>query len=75
MEPRPINPNDIDNRFTFHPATGSQPERYESIRDRARSLAHFLNDTCPPGRELSTAITKLQEVVMWANAAIACNED
>ena len=34
----------------------------------------MLVDECPDSRELSVALTKLEEAVMWANAAIARNE-
>lgn len=63
-----------DKAFTYHPPGGTQSERYERLRLTARNLAELLNQSCPPSRELSLAQTKLQEAVMWANAAIACNE-
>ena len=39
-----------------------------------KQLAHLLVTNCPESRELSCALTKLEEAVMWANAAIARNE-
>jgi hypothetical protein len=30
-----------------------------------------LSDTIPPGREQALFVTKLEEAMMWANAAIA----
>lgn len=65
---------DLENRFTYHPPTEAQAARYESIRHNAKSLGSYLCAHCPPSRELSLAITKLEECVMWANAAIARNE-
>lgn len=62
------------NNFTYHRPVEDQPGRYEYIRDNAGSLAEALNRLCPPSRELSLAMTKLEEVVFWANAAIARNE-
>ena len=58
-------------RFTYYPPQGGQPERYQAIRAKALELAHLLDDECPLSREKSLAMTKLEEVVMWANAAIA----
>ena len=51
-----------------------QPERYVMLRDKAKELAMLLADECPDSREKSLALTKLEESIMWANAAIARNE-
>ena len=64
----------IENNFTYHKPTEDQVERYARIRDHAKHLAYILNQYCPESRELSLAMTKLEEAVMWANAAIARNE-
>jgi len=37
-------------------------------------LAFDIEHFCPDSREKSVAITKLEESIMWANAAIARNE-
>lgn len=60
--------------FSYHAPKPDQLPRYEAIRARARGLAVFLCEHCPESRELSLALTKLDELVMWANAAIARNE-
>lgn len=60
--------------FTYHAPTEAQVNRYGSIRAEANSLALHLNQQCPPSRELSLAMTKLEEAVFWANAAIARGE-
>jgi hypothetical protein len=65
----------VEKAFTFHPVQGDQAERYPLIRAKAKELAYFLMEQCPPSRELSVALTELQSSVMWANAAIAINED
>ncbi len=64
----------IDNIFTYHTPKSNQRERYEELRLYARDLARVINQNCPLSREKSTAITKLQECIMWANASIAINE-
>ena len=61
----------VESDFMYHPPTGDQPERYQKIRDKARSLARLVIELCPDGRERSLALTKLEETVMWANAGIA----
>jgi len=66
-----IDDHEIETRFTYHPPQEGQPERYEKLRDEAKQFAHFINSMCPDSREKSLAITKLEEAIMWANAAIA----
>jgi hypothetical protein len=70
-----IDARDIDTRFTYHAPKAGQPELYESLRGRARNLAYYANECVPDGREKSLAMTKLEEFVFWANAAIARNDD
>ena len=65
---------DIERNFTYHAPKPGQPERYSTIREIAKGLALFIDDHCPDSREKSLSITKLEEAVMWANAAIARNE-
>jgi len=64
----------IDNNFTYHPPIGTQQERYVDLRETAKGLAYKACNNCPTSRELSLALTKLEEFVFWANAAIARNE-
>ena len=70
-----IDIKDIENRFTYHSPNESRVKKYSTIRDNAKGLAHMLNDRCPDSREKSLALTKLEECVFWANAAIARNEE
>ena len=65
---------DLDKRFAYHKPVHDQPERYTHIRQAAGGLAHWLMSNCPASRELSLALTHLEETVMWANASIARNE-
>lgn len=61
-------------RFTYHAPKKDQVPRYNEIRETFFSVALGLQQNCPPSRELSLALTKLEEACMWANAAIARNE-
>lgn len=63
----------IENKFSYHPPKEGQPAKYEAIRDKAKELAYLIDSECPSSRERSLAMTKLEEVVMWANASIARN--
>ena len=63
----------IEKAFTYHAPKDGQPEKYQTVRSKAKELAYLINETCPASRERSLAMTKLEEAVMWANAAIARN--
>jgi len=64
----------LERNFSYHAPKGNQAERYLTIRETAKALAKLINKICPPSRERSLAMTKLEESVMWANASIARNE-
>lgn len=65
---------DIDRMFSSHVPFGTQPQRFEYLRYAARVLAVRLRDSCPPSKELSLAMTRLQECLQMAIASIANNE-
>jgi hypothetical protein len=63
---------EIETRFTYHAPKEGQPAKYECLRSGAKTLAKLILAKCPPEcRETSLAITKLEEAIFWANAAIA----
>jgi hypothetical protein len=63
---------DLKHRFQFHPADQQNTaDAHEEIRASCLRLAGTINELAPDGREKSTAVTKLEEAMMWANAAIA----
>lgn len=64
----------LDNNFVYHGPKDTQWERYQNIRDGAKRYARLLMESCPESRELSLALTHLEECVMMANASIARNE-
>lgn len=65
----------LGSTFRYHRPSGNQAERYERLRDEAGKLAHLIATNTPESREQSIALTKLEEVVMFANASIARNEE
>lgn len=64
---------ELENRFTYHKPFEEDIEIYASIRSFANEFASLINNSVPDSREKSLAITKLEEVVMWANAGKARN--
>lgn len=67
-------PFPIEGTFTYRKPFGDQPQRYETLRAKAKELATLVESLCPDSREKSLAFTNLQQTIMWANAAIAINE-
>jgi hypothetical protein len=68
-----MQPIDLENVFTYHPPTGrEQVATYQVIRLGGKTLAELIDNNVPDGPEKTTAIRKIQEAVMWANAGIAC---
>jgi hypothetical protein len=62
---------DLDNRFAFHAADTVKRDQHAAIREACRAAAGTLDELCPDSRELSLAITALEEAMMWGNAALA----
>jgi hypothetical protein len=61
---------DLKNRFTYHAPKTDAAMYFSDIRNTAHKFACVINNVCPEGREKSLAVTKIEEAVMWANAAI-----
>lgn len=65
---------DLENRFSFHPATTEETKQaHETIRNQCLRHATDLSNQLPESREKSLALTHLEEVMFWANAAVARN--
>lgn len=64
----------LESNFRYHPPKEGQPEKYLRLRAETKKLAEFLMVHCPSSREKSLSLTRLEECLMWANAAIARNE-
>lgn len=63
---------ELAHRFAYHPPRDDAARgRHETVRETCLALALDLVSYVPPGRELSLAITHLEEVMFWANAAVA----
>lgn len=54
-----------ENSWSFVPSP-SQQMRMEDLIRGSKHLLHCIQMHCPPSRERSLAITKLQEAKMWA---------
>lgn len=64
----------IENNFVYHAPKEDQQDRYVVLRNEAKDLAYKIMTMTPPSREQALALTNLEQVMFWANAAIARNE-
>jgi hypothetical protein len=65
---------DINNWFEYHKPSESQLPLYSKLREAAKSFAQVVMECTPPSPDQTTAIRKIREAVMTANAAIACDQ-
>lgn len=64
---------DLEHRFSYHKPTDDKVIDHALVRERGLLFAKTVLESAPDCRERSLAITKIEEAVMWANAAIARN--
>lgn len=71
----PASAADIVNRFAFHAATTQEKrDEHTSVRATIGKAAVSIDMRVPNGREKALALTKLEEAMFWANAALARSE-
>lgn len=63
--------DDLEHRFAYHRPDADRAQQHADVRTQIFDLADWLNDVLPAGREKALVITKLEEAMFWANAAIA----
>ena len=64
---------ELVNNYTYHAPDEQKQLDHQTIRTAVFSAATVVNNTCPESREKSLVMTKLEEAMFWANAAIARN--
>ncbi len=64
--------DDLRHRFQYHPPlTDEVKHTHELVRAVHLRAADAMDEVLPEGREKSLCITKLEEAMFWANAAVA----
>ena len=66
---------DIVNRFTYHTPSSDGVDKHAALTNGFVMLAGQVVAICPPGRERSLVLTKLEEAKFWASAAVARNPE
>lgn len=67
--------SDIEHRFDYHRPNAEAVKLHEGVREVLKEVALSFDSNLPDGREKAVAITKLEEAMFWANAAIARNKE
>lgn len=65
---------DLTNRFMYHkPPNNSVANKYEDVRFKLFAVVKEILELTPESRESALFVTKMEEAMFWANAAIARN--
>jgi hypothetical protein len=62
---------DLYKRFAFEPEVREKAELHDRIRDLCQQVALNMDLILPDCRETSIVMTKIEEVMFWANSAVA----
>jgi hypothetical protein len=65
----------VKHPFEYQKPTEQQVEQIKVVWEACKALHDVLMEALPHCRERSLAITKLQEVSMWANCGIVMQEE
>ena len=63
---------DLDRRFDYHPPDAAAKQAHQLAREGTKILAGFAAEL-GQSRDVSLALTKLEEAMFWMNAHIARN--
>jgi hypothetical protein len=75
MEARKIDQIELRNRFEYHGPPEGVAQVHRDVRKDLQSVTIRTVENLPPGREAALFVTKMEEAMFWANAAIARNHD
>ena len=64
----------IEDDFSPHDVGHRERNSMDDVRAVCMAAALVFARVCPEGRELSTALTRLEEAMFWADAAVARRE-
>ena len=61
----------LEHRFTYRAPDKAKIAQHAAVRAACLDCAKIIDSVTPMGRELSLAITHIEQAMFWANAAIA----
>ena len=64
----------IDKPFAYHKPSDDGMARITRLREVYSSLQRAIEETCPPSRHRSVALTELETSAMWAIKAVVFND-
>ena len=67
--------SELDDRFHYHAPSKHGIDTHHTLSARFADLALHVTSVMPEGRELSLALTKLEEAKFWASAGVARNPE
>lgn len=71
----PISDESLRDSFGYHPPRNSEvADAHAKARELTYEYARQLNALVPDGRAKSCMVTKIEEVLMWANKGIAVDK-
>ena len=60
--------------YAYHKPSEGGTLKIQELREKFSKLHEELEAVAPKSRELSVALTKLEESAMWAIKAVVCND-
>lgn len=63
----------LENDFSYHSPDEDKKDLHNWVRESLKEQSKAIIAELPPGREASLFLTKMEEAMFWANAAIARN--
>lgn len=66
---------ELRKRFDVQEVDEDQLNRLRVVREQGYLYSLTLEGLCPPSRELSLAMTNLEQAVFWANKAISRHKE
>lgn len=75
MHPSDDPASNLQDLFTYQASTEKQQSKYKAVFQKGFEFANLIMESTPSCVDQSEAIRKIREAVMFANAAVALEDD